>query len=252
MKPIFPGMNPYLEDPELWVEVHSWLMVALARSLNSQLTPKYRAAVEKRVYADAVLVGIPDVSVFTQGRAQADVSTATLTASTPQQVAVPMVEEVRESYLEIREVATGRVVTVVELLSPKNKRSGEGRNQYNAKRNQVLSSATNLIEIDLLRTGDALPVAGATASDYRILVSRSRMRPMADLYAFNLRDQIPVFPLALEPGDREPLIDLAALLDQVYDEAALDLAIAYDQPPRLKLKDEDWEWVRLLVPHRSI
>ena len=138
-------------------------------------------------------------------------------------------------------------MTIVELLSPKNKRSGEGRNQYNAKRNQVLSSATNLIEIDLLRTGEALPIAGAAASDYRILVSRSQMRPVADLYAFNLRDQIPVFPLALEPGDREPLIDLAVLLDQVYDEAALDLAIAYDHPPQLKLKDEDWEWVRSLM-----
>ncbi len=59
-------MNPYLENPSLWSEVHSWLIVELARSLNPSLVPKYRATVEKRVYLDALLVGIPDASVFQQ------------------------------------------------------------------------------------------------------------------------------------------------------------------------------------------
>jgi hypothetical protein len=185
MKPVFPGMNPYLEDPEIWVELHSWLIVQLARSLNPQLTPKYRAAVEKRVYSDTILVGIPDVSVFAKGRTQPDVIAATVTAVSPQRVTVPMREEVRESYLEIREVATGQVVTVIELLSPKNKRPGEGRNHYNAKRNQVLNSATNLIEIDLLRVGESPLILEIAESDYRILVSRASIRPAADLYPFN-------------------------------------------------------------------
>jgi Protein of unknown function (DUF4058) len=254
MKPAFPGMNPYLEDPAIWVELHSWLIVQLARSLNPQLTPKYRAAVEKRVYTDTVLVGIPDVSVFSKSSTPAKVATATLVATTPQRVAVPMIEEVQESYLEIREIATGQVVTVIELLSPKNKRSGEGQNQYNAKRNRVLNSATNLIEIDLLRTGIAPLITETIASQYRVLISRSSMRPAADLYAFNLRDPIPVFPLPLLMGDsppetlreREPLINLETLLDQVYEEAALDLAIDYTCPPKIKLQDEDWEWVRYL------
>jgi Protein of unknown function (DUF4058) len=247
MKPAFPGMNPYLEDPEIWVELHSWLIVQLARSLNPQLTPKYRAAVEKRVYTDTLLVGIPDVSVFSKSRTQQDVATVTLTAATPQRVSVPMIEEVQESYLEIREVATGQVVTVIELLSPKNKRLGEGQNQYNAKRNRVLNSATNLIEIDLLRTGIAPIIVETIASQYRILVSRSSIRPGADLYGFNLRDPIPVFPLPLLMGDREPLINLETLLDQIYEEAALDLAIDYTCQPRIKLQDEDWEWVRLIA-----
>ncbi|MEQ8961940.1 MAG: DUF4058 family protein, partial [Coleofasciculus sp. C2-GNP5-27] len=30
----FPGMNPYLENPELWPEVHHWLITAIAESLN--------------------------------------------------------------------------------------------------------------------------------------------------------------------------------------------------------------------------
>lgn len=66
MAPNFPGMNPYLENPSSWSEVHSWLIVELAPSLNPLLIPKYRAAVEKRVYDYALLVGIPDASVFQQ------------------------------------------------------------------------------------------------------------------------------------------------------------------------------------------
>ena len=62
----FPGMNPYLENPDIWPEIHAWLIVQLARSLNPRLKPKYRAAVEQRVYTDPLLVGIPDVSVFSQ------------------------------------------------------------------------------------------------------------------------------------------------------------------------------------------
>jgi len=29
----FPGMNPYLENPELWAEVQSWLIIAIADSI---------------------------------------------------------------------------------------------------------------------------------------------------------------------------------------------------------------------------
>ncbi|MEM8807421.1 MAG: DUF4058 family protein [Cyanobacteria bacterium P01_G01_bin.38] len=63
-RPAFPGMNPYLENLALWPEVHYGLIGALMRALNLQITPQYRAAVEKRVYMDAILDGIPDKSVF--------------------------------------------------------------------------------------------------------------------------------------------------------------------------------------------
>ncbi len=46
----FPGMDPYLEHPELWPEVHNRLIVAIADTLAPQLRPKYRVAIEKRVY----------------------------------------------------------------------------------------------------------------------------------------------------------------------------------------------------------
>jgi hypothetical protein len=43
-------MNPYLENPQLWPKVHSRLIVAMADALNPQLMPKYRAAIDQRVY----------------------------------------------------------------------------------------------------------------------------------------------------------------------------------------------------------
>ncbi|NER96505.1 MAG: DUF4058 family protein [Symploca sp. SIO1B1] len=66
----FPGMNPYLENPNLWSEVHHRLISAIAIALASQLRPKYRAAIEKRIYLwdesngnKTNLVGIPDVAI---------------------------------------------------------------------------------------------------------------------------------------------------------------------------------------------
>jgi hypothetical protein len=45
-----PGMNPYLENPELWSEFHSRMIVAIADAVDECLSRDYRVAVEKRVY----------------------------------------------------------------------------------------------------------------------------------------------------------------------------------------------------------
>jgi hypothetical protein len=243
MPPQFPGMNPYLENPEIWAEVHFGLIAALARSLNAVITPKYRAAVEKRVYENSLLVGIPDVSVFQRNSNPGEPTRTLTTVSEPLVITVPIAEEIQERYLEIREVGTGTVVTVVEVLSPKNKRSGEGRVKYDAKRQAVLNSTAHLIEIDLLRTGEAKPMAGGIPSDYRLLVSRADRRPTAELYPFNLRDPLPRFLLPLQANDREPVVELQNLLEQVYHEAALELAIDCSQPVP-PLSELDFQWIQ--------
>ena len=248
MAPNFPGMNPYLENPSLWSEVYSWLIVELARSLNPLLIPKYRAAVEKRVYLDALLVGIPDASVFQQNPETERVSAVTTGVITkPIRVTLPLTEEITERYLEIREVKTGKVITVVEVLSPKNKRVGEGRDKYLTKRQKVLNSATHLVEIDLLRMGNFMPMDVSIRSDYRILVSRANLRPEAELYPFNVRDSIPQFLFPLQPPEQEPVVNLSEVLGQIYQEAALDLAIDYSQQPVPPLSESDYQWVRSLT-----
>ena len=103
---------------------------------------------------------------------------------------------VRETYLEIQEISddvttsTGvngdqqatRVVTLLELLSPWNKRSRKGRREYTHKRTKILNSMTNLVEIDLLRSGERMNPVPQIQYDYSILVSpaaaRQQRRPV--------------------------------------------------------------------------
>ncbi|WP_392482000.1 DUF4058 family protein [Nostoc sp. C110] len=256
----FPGMNPYLENPEYWAEVHSRLIIAIADVIAPQLRPKYRVAVEKRVYQmtdeNSILVGIPDVVV---GRSltntEKEPSNIAIAAplTKPITVNLPILEEVREGYLEVREVATGEVVTVIEILSPKNKRTGEGRKAYESKRQQILGSLTHLIEIDLLRGGEPMPILGnQIKSDYRILVSRSEYRPKAELYPFGLQEQIPTFLLPLCQGDTEPLLDLQALIHGVYDRAGFDLVIDYSGEPIPPLGEVYSAWVSELLKEQGL
>jgi len=253
-------MNPYLEHPELWPGVHHWLIVELARSLSPQLRPKYRVAVEVRIYEtigeQSLLVGIPDLTLKgSQATAKQPIANVAVVDSPtlPQTVEVPLPETVKQGYLEVREVATSEVVTAIEILSPINKRSGEGRKQYESKRNKVLGSSTHLVEIDLLRKGQPMPVYRSNLpTHYRILVSQGNRRPQADLYAFNLPDAIPSFPLPLKPGDREPWVDLQLLLNDVYDQASYDLALDYTQEPVPQLREEDRVWVNTWLTEQKL
>jgi hypothetical protein len=244
----FPGMNPYLEHPDRWSAVHNRLIIAIADALTPQLLPKYQVDIEKRIYeilnSDLSLIGRSDVTVQDRREPQSSSNrlTSTLPTSQPLRVNVPMVEEVRETYLEVREVATKRVITTLEILSPSNKK-GQGRQQYEDKRQRVFTSQTHLVEIDLLREGTPLPVLGTTAqSHYRILVSRANQRPIADLYLFNLQDTIPIFSLPLQPDDQEPAVDLKPLLEDVYSRAGYDYFIDYsvDPTPELSATDQTW------------
>jgi len=239
-------MDPYLEHPQLWPEVHHLLISELFRFLSPQLRPKYRVALEVRMYEtsgeESLLVGIPDVTVtrepFRKNRTASN-------SSTPQvvPVIVPIPETISEGYLEVQEVGTGEVVTALEILSPKNKRSGEGWDAYHRKRQRVLGSATNLVEIDLLRGGKSMPIFGDNIdSDYRILVSRDSRRPQADLYAFNLPEVIPPFPLPLQSGYLEPVIDLHWLLNEIYDLSDYAMLIDYSQKPEPPLSDANEAW----------
>jgi Protein of unknown function (DUF4058) len=255
----FPGMDPYLEHPDFWQETHNRLIVAIADSIMPQIRPKYEIAIDKRIYeitdpndsnGDSLLVGIPDVAIKRQSNTP-DVPTrsvATATITLPTTVKVPTSEKIKQAYLEVREIATKQVVTAIEILSPVNKRSGEGRITYLKKRQSILGSLTHLVEIDLLRSWEPMPILNsAIQSDYRVLVSRSDRRPFAELYAFNLRDSLPVFPLPLREEDVEPIVNLPELLAGIYDRAGYDYRIDYDRDPVPSLSEENRVWAKELL-----
>ncbi|MFH7241731.1 MAG: DUF4058 family protein [Spirulina sp.] len=263
----FPGMDPYLEQATFWSEFHSRLIVALADALAPSLLPTYYVAVETRTYMgsddEELLIGIPDVTVLSTPRLSPQnlpepSGAGIATTVCPQAVILPMPLEVKERYLEIRETSSDAVVTVVEVLSPTNKRQGEGRRLYNMKRQAILGSASHLVELDLLRA--YVPMAmhlmeaeSPALSRYRILVSRSEDRPRADLYEFTLQQSIPPFPLPLKAAGEHVIVDLHPLIKGIYDRSGYALRIDYQKPvPPPDLLPEEQDWVKeLLQKHTS-
>ncbi|MHC5769974.1 MAG: DUF4058 family protein [Nostoc sp.] len=125
----FPGMNPYLEQPELWHQVHNRLIVAIADDLTPQIAPKYRVSIEERVYTsvdDILLVGIADIAVAKRNTTDNSTTLTAAKLTEPSKVRVPIPEQVTERFLEVRTTKSKEVVAVIEILSPKNKRSKEG------------------------------------------------------------------------------------------------------------------------------
>ena len=259
----FPGMDPYLEHPDLWPGLHLFLISNLAQLLSPQLRPKYFVSVEVRMYEDndteSLLVGLPDVSVLSK-KSQTNESnytestvTATATSTKPITVTLPIPITIRQGYLQIQEVATKEVVTTIEILSPSNKRGGKGREMYLEKREKILDSSTNFIEIDLLRRGQRMPILNQNIQgNYRILVSRAKQRPKADLYTFNIQNKIPEFPLPLRPEDTEPIIDLQTLLNNIYDVGSYDLKIDYTQKPVPELSEKDATWAETWLQQQNL
>ncbi|WP_324236249.1 DUF4058 family protein [Okeania sp.] len=247
----FPGMNPYLEQPEYWSDFHNQLVAAIARNLVPPLAPKYRVVTDKWVYkignSTSITIGRPDVSVQNNRESKTTLA-ATITAQKlsvkPVKVAIPLREEVRQSYIEVKDTATKEVVAVVEVLSPANK-TGEGHQKYLAKRQQILESMTHLVEIDLLRGGSAMPVFhNSKSKHYRILVSRGNTRPTPDLYSFNVGDRLPSFPFPLLPTDIEPILDLQQLVSELYEQLGYEYFIDYNKnPPSPWSFDDVKSWV---------
>jgi hypothetical protein len=221
----------------------------LRRKLAPLVHPRYYIALQQRIVMAVIPTEpasiYPDIAVIEQSELfQARRSAAVLTE--PIVVEVPEQETMTEEYLEVVEIATHRVITVIEILSLSNKRPGEDRQAYISKREKIFRTRTNLIEIDLLRQWAPMPFTflqtNGGASHYRLLVKRGDQTRRAHLYPFNVPDPIPVFSLPLQAGDVEPPVHLGAALQEVYDESGYGLRIDYNRPPVPPLSEADAMW----------
>jgi hypothetical protein len=255
MPSTFPGMDPYLEG-QVWEEFHASLMVAIRDSLVPSVRPRYIVRLEERMYVERVPEGglrmiRPDVAVIHESTAarpgRGEGGVAVLTA--PIAVPLPMPEEVREVYVEIRLRESAGLVTVVEALSPDNKRSGgRGRRKYLVKRDAMLLSSAHLVEIDLLRGGERLPMARPLPpADYYVIVSREPRRPVADVWPFTLRQPLPTIPIPLADGDPDVPLNLQDIFTAVYDRAGYDYSLDYRRDPEPPLSEEDMAWAGALL-----
>jgi hypothetical protein len=248
-------MNPWLERPGLWPDVHDNLVLGLQRTLAPRIRPRYYVAVKQRAVIAVAPPEpepvYPDVSVIERstpfhGAGLAAASEEESILVKPIIVEVPVRETITEDYLEVVEAATHRVITVIEILSPSNKQPGRDRRAYECKRERIFRSPTHLVEIDLPRAGEPMPVTllqtNGYSSQYRILVKRGEYMRRAYLYPFSVRDPIPVFQLPLQPGDSEPSIHLGILLKEIYDDLGYDLRVDYTKPPAPPLSEVDARW----------
>jgi len=151
----FPGMDPFIEG-QRWRDFHTTVITVVREILAPQVRPRYVVEVEEYVY-------------LARGEEDPD------RLIEPVIHTVPVPTRYRQAFLSIRDRQWHDVVAVIELLSPVNKKRGEGRNEYLVKRSNVFHTPAHLVEIDLLRGGERLP-------------TREPLEP-ADFYAFVCRTE---------------------------------------------------------------
>jgi len=219
----FPGMNPYIEQDDVWHDFHARFLPAAAEAIGSQVQPDYIVKIDEHVYVHE----LPSEPRRLLGRADLSVE--------------------HETFIEIRDRRSRELVCVVELLSPSNKRPGSNREQYLAKRRQILNSPAHLVEIDLLRDGEPMPSEDRPPCTYSIMVSRAIDRPEAGFWSIGLRDRLPSIPIPLRPPHTNAWLDIQALLHRVYDAAGYQLYI-YEGTPSPGLSQDDIAWSRQFIP----
>jgi len=245
----FPGMDPYLES--LWHDVHTRMVPVFGTLLTPRLVPKYVTDLSSRIVIERLpdespgeRIILPDVAVLHSARESAVVTPYVGTAAPPLRLRTPIELPTRLVTLYIREAATMRLVTVIELLSPVNKR-GEGRREYLQKRTEVLDSSAHLVEIDLLRQGRRMPFLGDYPdTPYLAMVSRANARPVCEVWPIRLAEPLPVLPVPLLPPDPDVPLDLGEALRVTFEAARYDVRLDYRQPPPPPpLPAEDLAWL---------
>jgi hypothetical protein len=195
-------MDPYLETPDLWPDVHHQLIGEIHATLNRLLRPRYIARIQHRFYV-------------------------------PDEDGVRFIDEIEEARLEIRHRESKALVTVIEVLSPANKiRGSRGRGSFMEKRRDTLASDVHWVEIDLLRSGHpSVTRPPLVPSDYRIMVSRAGERTRAKYWPVGVRQPLPVIGIPLRGKDPDVPLDLGAVLSAAYDHGAYDLSVDYRREP---------------------
>jgi hypothetical protein len=245
-------MDPYLEAPRRWLEFYNHLAAEICTALNQSMDARYVASLTSSLAYQAIEITPqrtiqPDVaelrSTLPQEVAAAAVGTL---APAPVESSIPWEVPLTLYRVEILTVEEEQLVTVIETLSPSNKRRGhEDSLEYQRKRRDLCRSSAHLMEIDLLRGGERPPLEEPVpAAPYYVLVSRSERRPRVQVWPIQLRDPLPAVPVpVLEPDPDVPL-DLQAAVASAYERGAFARKIDYQQPPPPPpLSAEETAWV---------
>jgi hypothetical protein len=198
-------MDPYLEDTKLWPAFHHELVVTLVQILRSGLTAPYRCHIVQRLYK----VADPTTqSVEQQGR--------------------------QEEYIEVRSQSDGRLVTLLDVVSPANKTTQDGRHAYLETRRAARAAGASVVEIDLLLQGQQTidySRQDLPDWDYAVTVLRSTMTDRFEIYPSTLQKRLPRFRLPLAGDDRDFSIDLVHAFFSAFEQGDFAAKIDYDGNP---------------------
>jgi len=249
----FPGMNPYFE--QRWRDAHIMLIAYLRDALQERLPADLVAGAEEA----AVAIGLgqdtqpyrPDVQVREPWTLKEPAASAAVAAPPPSPTVTDPIrvflEEEVDRWLEIRDTS-GRLITVLELLSPSNKLESAERDQYRRKRQSFISAGVNLVEIDLVRQGATVfpeairRVLREAGAGYGVCVFRAAQPVAYEVYPVRLRDRLPVIRVPLRPSDADGVLDLQPLINQCHERGRYHL-LNYGLELEPPLLPEEATWV---------
>lgn len=249
-------MDPYIEASGLWSDFHTKLIGEIERGLAAKLPERYFIQIGERAYV--VLAGTngkeerpsyPDVGVGAApqrkgvAKASSDVAVAEQTGVT---LRAFIDERFRENFIEIYEADPEvRLVTSIEVLSPSNKRCGtEGWEQYLRKRNALLLGSANLVEIDLLRGGQRMPMVEPwPKSAYYLLVGRVIRVPYCRVLPAYFNQPLPEIAVPLASPDPDLTLALQPMIEAVYERSRYSRRLDYSKPLMPKLTAEESAWL---------
>jgi hypothetical protein len=268
MKSPFPGMDPYIEACGLWADFHIHLIERIAESLADAAPARYLVRAGERSYL--VLVEsegketypfLPDVSVTAPERPKKPSRKRGSTAvAEPEGEIEPVMlrafieEEHREKFVEIYEATPEqRLVTTVEVLSPSNKRANSpGWEQYLRKRHRVMLGGVNLVEIDLLRGGQRLPMLDPwPVSPYTLTVARANKAGHCLVWPAHFQKPLPTIRVPLAKPDPDISLELQPLIDAIYQRYRYAQSIDYTRPLSPPLGPEEAAWLRRQLKARQ-
>lgn len=247
-------MDPYLEGYRFH-DFHNSLISTCKRLLTPQLVPRYVPFIESYTVLDnndrstGIDIMYPDLGVFIGKDDKVEEPSAVYEIKhkfTPPTMKVDAEEEfgLRIPYLEIRDKGNNKLVTVIEMLSPINKRTA-GRAAYREKCDKLHAAGVHLLEIDLLRRGErAFKNQALKNAHYGVRLFRGNGKDV-DIWTIDIKDTLPVLPVPLLESDSDAVLDLGKAFDLVYTESLYDRIIEYDEtPPPPDFTKREREWIQ--------
>ncbi len=258
----FPGMDPWLESPAIFPDLHHRLIAYLGEALNEVLPKPYYSTIANRIYVESSDRLIePDVSIFgAPPNGPTDLRNGVALGAKPIVVHAPRTR-VTEWYLEIHSAPDGsRLVTTVEVLSRANKREGsKGRRLYRKKQRELMKGRVNTVEIDLLRFGSHTTIVPHWRSvraigsfDYHICIHRPSRHDDYEVYPIRLPERMPQIALPLLKDSSDVGVDLQPLFDRCYDSALFSRRIQYAETCSPRLTPDQQTWAESILRAKGI